>query len=134
MRVVVDANVVLSAMLRDGAVRHALASTDAHLFAPAFLKQELGKHLGTMARRAGVKKADAQAALEGLLADVIWVGEEAIERSWKQAHRALAKTDPKDVPYLAAALAVHADAIWSFDTDFDAQDLIPRITRPARRS
>lgn len=38
------------------------------------------------------------------------------------------QVDPDDVPYLACALAVDADAIWSHDPHFDAQDLVPRVT------
>lgn len=38
--------------------------------------------------------------------------------------------DSKDVAYLACALAIDAAAIWSFDTDFDEQDLVPRTEHP----
>jgi len=131
MRLVLDANVVLSAALRDGFVRHALATTDADLFAPAFLQTELDKHLPAIARRAGVHVADARAALAALLADVVWIAPHAIQTKWDEAHKALGTIDEKDVPYLACALAVGADAIWSYDKDFDAQTLVRRVTQPA---
>jgi predicted nucleic acid-binding protein len=131
MRLVLDANVVLSAALRDGAVRRALATADADLFAPAFLQAELDKHLPAIARRAGVRVADARAALDRLVADVIWVEPRDIQSRWDEAYGALGGIDAKDVPYLACALAVGADAIWSFDQDFDSQKLVPRVTRPA---
>lgn len=47
-----------------------------------------------------------------------------------QARQAFGRENDADVPYLAAALAVDADAIWSHDQDFDVQDLVPRIRWP----
>lgn len=130
MRLTLDANVVLSAALRDGAVRRALATTNADLFAPAFLRTELEKHLGAIARRAGVRVADARGALDKLLADVVWVPDEQLQPRWERAHRALGKVDEKDVPYLACALVTQCDAIWRYDKDFDTQKLVPRVTHP----
>ncbi len=130
MRLVLDANVVLSAALRDGNVRKALATTDADLFAPSFLKRELEKHLPSIARRAGVRLAGARAALELLLADVVWIDDATIKAHVEEADAALGAIDPNDVPYLACALAIKADAIWSYDKDFDRQALIRRVERP----
>lgn len=130
MRLVLDANVVLSAGLRDGSVRRALTDTDADLFAPAFLRQELDKHLPAIARRAGVSVADARTALDRLLADVTWIPDDVVKERWDEAYRSIGNVDEKDVPYLACALAVKADAIWSFDNHFDEQQLVPRVTQP----
>jgi predicted nucleic acid-binding protein len=130
MRLIVDANVVLSAALRDGAVRRDLATTSADLFAPAFLRTELEKHLKAIARRAGVRLKDARIALDRLLVGFVWVTDEELQTTWREAERALGHIDSKDIPYLACALFVRADAIWSFDKDFDEQQLVPRIVRP----
>lgn len=70
-----------------------------------------------------------QAAATGLLAMVTIVADAAIMASWDEAHRAMGEVDASDVAYLATALAVSADAIWSHDRHFDQQGLVPRVTQ-----
>lgn len=61
---------------------------------------------------------------------IAWVADVDVERELPRARKLLDDIDPKDVPYLACALAVSADAIWSLDIDFDAQKAIPRVPHP----
>lgn len=129
-RVVVDANRIFSALLRDGAARHAPLTSKAMLFAPVFLLQEIEKHTPEIARRSAKAPADVAALLAQLRPHIHWVATETIRASVPAAKRALGSVDLKDVPYLACALAVRADAIWSLDLDFDRQALVPRIPHP----
>lgn len=71
------------------------------------------------------------ATLSSLLALLDWVETRDIGAHWETAWDALGAVDPKDVPYLAAALAIDADAIWSHDRDFDRQDTVLRVAHPA---
>ncbi|MBI2078209.1 MAG: PIN domain-containing protein [Euryarchaeota archaeon] len=128
MKCVVDANTVLSALLRDGPTRRLIFSTAAQLYAPAFLRDEVRKHLPAFARRSGISLGETEELVARILAGVTWVPEGAIKPHLPSAEMALGKRDAKDVPYLACALAVGADAIWSRDKDFDAQKLVRRIT------
>lgn len=130
MRLVVDANVVISAMLQDGKTRHRLFTTEAHLFAPASLGDEVGRHRKMVAERSGLDADEVEELLDAILDQIIWVPDEAVERCIEPADDALADVDPKDVPYLACALAVDADGIWSRDTDFDEQGLVERVEGP----
>jgi predicted nucleic acid-binding protein len=45
----------------------------------------------------------------------------------KEAEEAVGNTDPDDVLYVACALARDA-GVWSDDSDFDDQDLVPAFT------
>lgn len=125
-RVVVDANRVISALLSDGETRRQLFTTEAHLFAPAFLSEEIAKHRPMLARRSDLDPGDLGALLDRIFDQVVWVPDAAVEAHLDEATQALGEVDPKDVPYLACALAVGADAVWSHDRDFDEQDLVPR--------
>lgn len=83
-----------------------------------------------MARRAGADEGTMQAVAHALLRLVEPVGEELLATGYDQAVRTLGAVDPDDVPYLATALAMQADAIWSHDKHFDQQDLVPRVDWP----
>lgn len=129
-RLVVDANRIFSAILKDGETRRAMMSTGAAIFAPRFLRIEIERHKETMVRRCKGRREDIEAVLAVLYRRIGWVGDGEILPHLPEARAALQTRDPKDVPYLACALAVQADAIWSSDTDFDAQGLVPRVAHP----
>jgi len=132
VRIVLDANRLFSALLRDGSTRRTLYDTSATLFAPAFLKAELEKHRAELQRRSGLSVEDLGRLVEEIFAQVEWVPDEIIGPHVPAALAALGAVDPDDVPYLAAALAVEADAIWSEDKGFDEQSLVPRTRHPDR--
>jgi predicted nucleic acid-binding protein len=129
-RLVVDANRVFSAILKDGETRRAMMSTGATLFAPRFLRREIERHKSEIARRARGPPERVEAVLAVLYRRIAWVSDDEIADHIAAANRAMHDTDPRDVPYLACALAVGADAIWSHDTDFDRQALVPRVPHP----
>jgi len=47
------------------------------------------------------------------------------EAHFPAAYKAMAARDPTDADYVACALAVNADAIWTQDKDFSAQGFVP---------
>lgn len=132
MKVVVDANKLLASLIKDGPTRHQILTTTSMLYAPDFLRLELAKHRGVVLRKSKLASADLAQLEMCVLARVRWVSDADVMAHLAPARKALDTIDPKDVPYLAAALAVGADAIWSDDTDFDAQSLVPRTRVPDR--
>ena len=129
-RLVVDANRVYSAVLRDGETRRVMMNTGAVLFAPRFLRVEIEKHKGDIVRRTSGRTEDVDDALAILYRRIAWVSDDELAPHMAAADAALGSVDGKDVPYLACALAVKADAIWSHDLDFDKQTLVPRVAHP----
>jgi predicted nucleic acid-binding protein len=126
---VVDANRILSALLKDGTTRRAILGTSSTLVAPVFLLEEVAKHRPEIARRVGVPPEALGAILDPILRRIKWIKPEVYAECLPSATKALGAVDMKDVPYLACAIAVGADAIWSHDKDFDRQALVPRISR-----
>lgn len=129
-RIVVDANRVFSALLKDGETRRAMMTTSATLYAPRFLRQEIEKHKPEIARRSRAKPEDVDRAMAILYRRIAWVSEKDIAKHMKKARKLMQAVDPDDAPYLACALAVDADAIWSLDLDFDEQTVVPRVPHP----
>ena len=125
-RLVVDANRVFSAILEEGENRRAMMTTSATLFAPRFLRLEIERHKAEIVRRSRGKVEDVNAMIAVLYRRIAGVADKDVAKHMARARKLIGGIDPKDVPYLACALAVDADAIWSLDLDFDSQRTVPR--------
>lgn len=118
-------------MMRAGPTRRAIMGTNAVLFVPRQGPEEVRHHIEEIASRARASVEDLLGLLEELLQFIVLVPDDVLDPHWAVARRALSGTDLSDAPFLAAALGVGADAIWSHDKDFDVQDLVPRLPQPS---
>ena len=114
MRLAVDANVLFSAMLREGLTRRLYFDRRLLLYAPRFLLKEFGKYAAELQKRSRLPKKEFVELCRMLLSRIRWVPDEEI-LPFIPAARHLC-TDEKDAPYLACALAAGAD-LWSRDRD-----------------
>lgn len=127
MKIVVDANVIISAAIVDGKTREILQLGEATFLAPPELEEEVRSYSSLIAEKSNLKEPDVQELLD-LLFDAVGTVPYGIPNSAMQkAREAIEDEDPDDVPYLATAIAVDADAIWSDDSVFDKQTHVPRL-------
>jgi predicted nucleic acid-binding protein len=127
MKLVIDANVVISALIADSTTRELIVTLEPDLLTPAFVYDEIETYEELIVRKSGMEP-DRVAQFIDLLfqyIDVVPAGEfyPAIET----AKREIGDTDPDDVLYLACAAASDA-AIWTDDSDFDEQGLVERYS------
>jgi predicted nucleic acid-binding protein len=127
MKLVIDANVVISALIADSKTRELIVTLEPGLLTPAFVHDEIENYEDLIVEKSEMEP-DRVAQFIDLLfqyIDVVPASEfyPAIER----ADKAIGDTDPDDVLYLACAIACDA-AIWSDDSDFDEQDIVEAYT------
>jgi predicted nucleic acid-binding protein len=120
----VDANIVIAGFLRDSTVRRLLSVSLLDFMAPEFLI-EASKHLPMLARRAGLGRAAAEEVLNQLKEFLTLIPEDSTLNEWNRAAEAMGGIDSNDIPYIAAALAIPCDGIWSDDPDMKKQTLVP---------
>jgi len=123
-RLVVDANILIAAYLRDSTVRRLLRFSFLELMAPEFLLEEFAKHLPELKGRTGLSSAMAEELAERLGRFLILIPPEETAAEWDRAADAMASIDPRDVPYPAAALAIPCDGVWSDDPHMKKQTLL----------
>jgi len=121
----VDANIVIAAFLRDSSVRRILTLSFLELFAPEFLAEEVEAHLPALRSRAGLSESAARELLHLLEGYVTTIPSDALLLRWEEAEAAMRDIDPRDVAYVAAALAVPCDGVWSDDPHLRAQKAVP---------
>jgi len=128
---VVDANIVISALIADAATRQCLVLLDEDFVTPELIHDEIDRH-----RELIVEKSDLSADRIDRFLDILFthyvsvVPMRRIVDDIDRANEAIGVVDPDDVLYLATALAVDG-AIWSDDRHFEEQDLVPVVTTPA---
>ena len=127
MKLVVDANVVISALIADSKTRELIVTLEPDLLTPEFVHDEIENYGELIVEKSGMTP-DRVAQFVDLLFQYI----EAVPASEfypyiEEADAAIGDTDPDDVLYVACALTTDAN-IWSDDSDFKEQDVVEAYT------
>jgi predicted nucleic acid-binding protein len=124
---VVDANILFSALIKNGATRKILLLSDYNFFVPDYSFWEFKKHLTELQRKTGLNKKELNSLLNELIE---FAGINTIQFNEFNYLKNLAEKispDPDDVAYIA--LAAHLDcAIWSNDKELKKQNKIKIIS------
>ncbi len=127
MKLVVDANVVMSALIADSKTRELIVTLEADLVTPEVVHSEIETHETLIVEKSGMDLERVRQFVELLFEYVETVPASEFHQYIERADRTIGDTDPDDVLYLASALGCNA-GIWSDDSDFDEQDLVPVFT------
>jgi predicted nucleic acid-binding protein len=119
MKLVIDANVVISALIADSKTRELIVTLEPELLTPAFVYEEL------IVEKSGMEPDRVAQFIDLLFEYIEVVPADDFNPGIEAADRAIGDTDHDDVLYLACALVSDA-AIWSDDSDFDEQNLVER--------
>lgn len=109
-----DANVLFSALLREGTTRHLILHAGLDLHTPADLWEEFERNRAYLVGKSGASEGSFDLLLEALRARIADVPMEVIRPHLNVALRRLGPADRLDAPYVAAALAIEG-AVWSHD-------------------
>jgi predicted nucleic acid-binding protein len=120
---VVDANVVISALVADSTTRELIVTLEPPLLTPAVIHQEIDRHRPTIVDKSGMDAARVEQLLDLLFQYIETAPATEFHQCIDRADDAIGAVDPDDVLYLACALARDA-AIWSDDADFSEQELV----------
>ncbi len=118
MNIIVDANIVFSAILNTNGKIGNLLINSQHKFtfiAPDFLRIEIRNHYPKLAKISGLTKAQITEADFRVCKQINFISEEQIKTShWIAAELLVADIDPKDTHYIAYARQFRCK-IWSGD-------------------
>jgi predicted nucleic acid-binding protein len=119
MRLVLDTNILIAALIKDSITRRILLLPDFEFLLPAFALDELAKHRAKIIRAARLKGDELDLLLTLLLTSVAVVPFERIAPYLPEADALIGAIDPDDVPFVAVALAEEHNGIWSNDRAFE---------------
>jgi len=121
MRLVVDTNVLISALIRKGETRRILLDFRFDFVTPAYTISEIRKYKDEICEKAGIDSVEFEYSLEILFRYVKIINPEFYSSYLEEASGLI--KDSKDVPFLACALAFQC-GIWSNDRGFKEQNKI----------
>lgn len=105
MKAVLDTNVLVSALMRDGFTRTLLLHPDLSLVTPEYALEEVQRHLPGIAERMGSSVPQARLTVEMLLEHVQTVPAAEYREFEQRAEELLAAVDPDDAHFAALAMA-----------------------------
>lgn len=124
MKLVVDANVVISALIANSKTRELIVTLEPDLLTPEVVHNEIGNYKDLIVEKSGMDADRVNQFIELLFQYIDVIPATDFYPFIEQANKAIGATDPDDILYVACALACEA-SIWSDDSDFDEQDLVP---------
>ena len=119
-----DANILIAAFLRDSTVRRIVTLSGVGLLVPEYAFEEMREHLPEVRARARLRSRDAEQLLRRLAGYFTVVPADLVAARLPEAEEVMADIDPRDAPYLAAALATPCDGIGSDDPHLRRQTAI----------
>jgi len=122
MELVVDANVIISALISSsGKTAEMLFSDKLKLYAPEYLLEEIGKHGKYILEKSGLSPEEMNMLLSLISSNIELISFLDFKKFIKQASKIC--PDENDTEYFALALKIKCD-IWSNDEKLKEQDKI----------
>ncbi|MBU0979360.1 MAG: hypothetical protein KJ709_01015 [Nanoarchaeota archaeon] len=121
MRLIIDANPLFSALIKEGYTVRIIVNADIQLFAPEFLFDEFLEHEEEILRKTKRTAQELRDLLENLREVIHVVPRREFESFIEEAKKLT--SDEDDVPYLALALKL-GFPIWSNDKALKRQDKV----------
>lgn len=124
MRLAVDTNRIIAALVKDSASRKILLSDKFDFLTIEITKQEIEEHRQELLDKTRLTDEQLNLALSLLFSRIFVVSDIVVESKMDQAKKIMDALDPDDAPFVALALAVENDGIWSDDKHFKQQNRI----------
>ena len=124
MKLVVDTNVIISALIREGITRKMILFPGIRLVTPEITFKEIESHLDIITTKSKLSKDDIQQILSVLSKNIKTIPVSRWLNHYNRAKNIIGKKDPKDVPFIAVGLVLTIDGICSNDRDFESQSVL----------
>jgi predicted nucleic acid-binding protein len=124
MRLVVDTNRIIAALAKDSTSRKILFSDEIDFLTTEVTNHEILEHKQELLEKTRLTEDQLNIALSLLFSRILIVSDIVVESKMKEAERIMHTIDPDDTPFIALALAVENDGVWSDDRHFQQQTRI----------
>ncbi|MBI2135808.1 PIN domain-containing protein [Candidatus Woesearchaeota archaeon] len=124
MIIVIDANIIIAALLGSRGKIAILTSYNPRFYAPSFVIDEIKKYKQQICAKMNWTFEEFNIYLEALLVFITLIDYEDYERYLEKSLSAIKQRDVKDADYIACSLLISADFILTEDKDFSEQKLV----------
>jgi len=124
MKLIIDTNVLISSLLKDSTTRALLLNESFDFYLPEIVMSEVKKYFPYIIQKSGKSEEEIKKLLNILLENLNLVPIEEYEDQMDEALKIMSKIDEKDTQFIALALSIKNDGIWSNDKHLDQQKKI----------
>ncbi len=121
MKIVVDTNIILKALIKNSKVRAILLNPNHQFCVPEYAIEETERHLPSIVEKTGLPAGEVKLVLSILLTNMQVIPLQEVMSKWNEAVEIMAPIDIEDTPFIAAALVQRFDGIWSDDKHLKRQ-------------
>lgn len=124
MLIIVDVNVVLSALIKNSTTRELIVKSEQDFCFPELSLHKIRKYKDLILTKSGLSQTEFSILVNTLFDFIRLIPTEELMSYSEEAKRTMEHIDPEDVLFIAAALSQENGAIWSDDKHFDKQNRI----------
>lgn len=128
MKIVIDSNVLFSALLKDSTTRRLILEYHDFFLFPSYIFEEMEEHKHELIEKSKMDSEEFEKLLQLILKKVHIVPEEALAAHKEQAVEIVKDIDLDDALFIACAMAYPESVIWSEDKKLKKQNKIKILT------
>ena len=128
MNIILDANVLIGALIRNSHIRRLIILSNIPLLYPEIMLHEIRKYKDLILKKSSMDAESYDKLLTKLLSYITLVPTEQLADHLPEAKEVMNDIDIKDAPFIAAVLAYEDSVIWSDDAHFKMQKRITAYT------
>lgn len=123
MKIVVDTNMAIAALIKDSAARQVIMGNKFEFISPDFVFDEIYKYEDEILEKSGMSKEEFELLMALIFEKITIITADGYE-AYKEEAKGIMKEDAKDVPYVACYLALKCDGIWTNNPDYKGKEEI----------
>lgn len=124
MKLIIDTNIIFSGLIKKSITREILLSPNFEFYTPNFYNIELNKYKSYILTKFNGTEEELDELIKILHEKIIIAVENEYSDEMEKAESIIGKIDPKDIPFIALALSIENDGIWTRDDHFTKQSEI----------
>ena len=124
MRLILDTNILISAMVKNSTTRKLLLLPEFEFYIPEYALEEIKKHIPIIKKKSRLNVNEINVLLNLLMENISIIPANKIKPHIKKAQKIIGSIDENDVPFIALALSLPNNGIWTNDTHFTRQKSI----------
>ncbi|OQX22481.1 MAG: hypothetical protein BWK75_00600 [Candidatus Altiarchaeales archaeon A3] len=123
MRLVINTNIIIGALIKDSLLRKIILSDIFELYAPEYMFEEILKHKKEILEKSGINDIVFTALIMLIEKHILLVPKAEYMKKLELAEKVMKKIDINDSVFIATSLTLNC-SVWSDDKHFDSQSKV----------
>ena len=124
MKIIVDANIIFSALIKESTTRELILKYDGQFLIPNYVFIEINKYKEEILRKSNMTTKDFNDLFSLIIERINVVPSEVFKMHVKEAQNLVGEHSPEDIVYISCALAFSDCILWSNDKKLKWQNKV----------